>query len=329
MSSEVKPRLRGTDINKKLKMKINARRPQIASNVAPLNPWYIAGFTDGEGSWGVTISKNLRETGYTVLPKFTIGLHACDIALLERIAAQFGVGGIYVGSNNLVRWQVSSVRDLVNVIIPFFEKYPLVSQKRADFELFKQIVELINNKEHLTPAGLQKIVNLKASLNLGNSGELKALFPNTIPVARPLVKFTGIPNPHWLSGFTDADGCFYVSTYASPKSKLGMAVQLVFVVTQHVRDQKLLEGLIDYIGCGRYSKRKEAGDFKVLSIADINKKIIPFFSEYQLQGVKSHNLADFRSVARFQIMEAKGHLTTEGLEQIQAIKMGMNKGRVS
>lgn len=82
------------------------------------------------------------------------------------------------------------------MIIPFFEKYPLVSQKRADFELFKQIVELINNKEHLTPAGLQKIVNLKASLNLGNSGELKALFPNTIPVARPLVKFTGIPNPH-------------------------------------------------------------------------------------------------------------------------------------
>jgi LAGLIDADG endonuclease len=106
-----------------------------------------------------------------------------------------------------------------------------------------------------------------------------------------------------------------------------MAVQLVFVVTQHVRDQKLLEGLIDYIGCGRYSKRKEAGDFKVLSIADINKKIIPFFSEYQLQGVKSQNFADFRSVA--QIMEAKGHLTTEGLEQIQAIKMGMNKGRVS
>lgn len=213
------------------------------------------------------------------------------------------------------------------MIIPFFEKYPLVSQKRADFELFKQIVELINNKEHQTLAGIQKIVNLKASLNLGNSGELKALFPETIPVARPLVEFTRVPNPHWLSGFTDADGCFFVSTYASPKSKLDMAVQLVFVVTQHVRDQKLLEGLVDYLGCGRYSKRKEAGDFKVLSIGDINKKIIPFFSEYQLQGVKSQNFADFRSVA--QIMEVKGHLTTEGLEQIQAIKMGMNKGRVS
>jgi hypothetical protein len=33
-----------------------------------------------------------------------------------------------------------------------------------------------------------------------------------------------------------------------------------------------MEGLIEYLGCGKYSKRKDAGDFKVLSIADINKK---------------------------------------------------------
>jgi len=40
-----------------------------------------------------------------------------------------------------------------------------------------------------------------------------------------------------------------------------------------------MEGLIEYLGCGKYSKRKDAGDFKVLSIADINKKIVPFFTE--------------------------------------------------
>lgn len=106
-----------------------------------------------------------------------------------------------------------------------------------------------------------------------------------------------------------------------------MAVQLAYVVTQHSRDRELLEGLVGYLGCGRYSKRKEAGDFKVLSIADINEKIVPFFSEYQLQGIKSLNFADFRSVA--QIMGNKGHLTKEGLELIQEIKMGMNKGRPS
>lgn len=226
-------------------MKINARRPQLqTSKSAPLNPWFIVGFTDGEGSWGISIIKDsTRKLGFNIIARFTIGLHANDIALLERIAAQFGVGYIHIGSDNLVRWQVSSIKELVNVIIPFFEKYPLISKKRADFELFKRIVEIINNKEHLTPTGLQEIVNLKASLNTGNLGELKVLFPDTIPVIKPSVEFTGIPDPHWLSGFTDADGCFYISVYDSPNSKLGRAVQLVYILTQHSRDQGLLKGL--------------------------------------------------------------------------------------
>jgi len=84
----------------------------------------------------------------------------------------------------------------VGVIIPFFNKYPLLTQKRVDFEIFKQIIELINNKEHMTLIGLQKIVNLKASLNTGNSDELKTAFPDTIPVVRPLEKFKGIPDPN-------------------------------------------------------------------------------------------------------------------------------------
>jgi len=311
-------------------MKINAQRPLLekTSNAVPLNPWFITGFTDGEGSWGLSISQDpTRKMGFNISPKFTIGLHNKDIDLLQRIVAQFGVGKIYVGSNNLIRWQVSSIEDLTKVIIPFFNKYPLISKKRGDFEIFKQIVELINNKEHMTPIGLQKIINLKASLNLGNNQNLKSLFPDTKPVARPEVKYTGIPDPNWLCGFTEADGCFYVSIYDSPKSKLGKAIQLVYIVTQHTRDEELLKGLINYLGCGKYSKRKEAGDFKVVSIADINNKIVPFFSTYPLQGVKSLNFTDFKQVSL--LMGEKSHLTEEGLEEIQKIKNGMNTGRSS
>jgi hypothetical protein len=82
------------------------------------------------------------------------------------------------------------------VVIPFYDKYPLQSQKRADFELFKLIIELIKNQEHMTQEGMQKIIDIKASLNTGNSDELKAIFPNTKPVTRPVVKYTGIPDPH-------------------------------------------------------------------------------------------------------------------------------------
>jgi hypothetical protein len=48
----------------------------------------------------------------------------------------------------------------------------------------------------LTPDGLEKVVALKANLNWGLSDELKAAFPNTVPVNRPLVENQVIPDPN-------------------------------------------------------------------------------------------------------------------------------------
>jgi len=86
-------------------MKINARRPLTQTSIlAPINPWFITGFTDGEGSWGLSISKDSsRKVGFSVIPKFTIGLHAKDIDLLERIADQLGVGRISIGGSSIRR----------------------------------------------------------------------------------------------------------------------------------------------------------------------------------------------------------------------------------
>ena len=57
------------------------------------------------------------------------------------------------------------LRELTNVIIPHFDKYPLITQKRADFELFKTAFEIINHQEHLRIEGLRKLVAIKTSLN--------------------------------------------------------------------------------------------------------------------------------------------------------------------
>lgn len=95
-----------------------------------------------------------------------------------------GVGSIIIGEDT-VRYTVYS-KDLA-VIIDHFDNYPLITQKRADFELFKLAVELINKKEHLTMEGLNKIVSIKASLNKGLNEELQTAFPNVIPASRPIV----------------------------------------------------------------------------------------------------------------------------------------------
>lgn len=71
---------------------------------------------------------------------------------------------------------------MTNIIIPHFEKYPLISQKQSDYIIFKNIIELINKDEHLTKDGLIKIINLKASLNWGLSDTLKISFLNSTKI---------------------------------------------------------------------------------------------------------------------------------------------------
>lgn len=78
-----------------------------------------------------------------------------------------GVGNIANQGKDGILYQVTSLQDLTNVIIPHFDKYPLITQKKADFELFKRVVDIMNRKGHLSSEGLQEIVNIRASLNLG------------------------------------------------------------------------------------------------------------------------------------------------------------------
>jgi hypothetical protein len=98
----------------------------------------------------------------------------------------------------------------LRVIIDHFDKYPLITQKQVNFKLFKQVVEMLSRKEHLTIEGIHKLIAIKASINLGLSEELKAAFPDTIPVMRPIVEDQEIKDSNWLSGFTSDEGCFLI-----------------------------------------------------------------------------------------------------------------------
>ncbi len=103
-----------------------------------------------------------------------IHIHKKEKALLELIQSYLGGGRIYDQADE-IQLRVSSIKEL-KTIINHFEKYPLISQKWADYILFKQIVNLMVNKEHLTHEGLRKIVAIRALMNLGLSEKLKEAF---------------------------------------------------------------------------------------------------------------------------------------------------------
>lgn len=127
----------------------------------------------------------------------SIKLHSRDEELLNLIQSYFGCGNLYKEGKDSLVFKIVNIKQIINNVIPHFVKFPLQTQKKADFELFKLIVENMYRKEHLLPHGLQEIVNLRASLNLGASYNLKAIFYNITPVPRPLVESlrTELPDP--------------------------------------------------------------------------------------------------------------------------------------
>lgn len=230
---------------------------------------------------------------------FGIGLHKKDRAIFELIQQYFnGIGNINKHGKDYVQYYVSSLKDLA-VIIEHFDKYPLLTQKRADFELFKKALELISRKEHLTEEGLTKILSIRASVNNGLSDDLKIAFPSIISVKRPQVELPTYINPYWLAGFISGEGCFSVIYSQSSGYKFGSQVALRFRVTQHSQDAELMKSLVKHFSCGGYYSRpnRNLGDFIVCTFSDISNQIIPLFQEYPIMGVKSLDFADFCKVA--------------------------------
>lgn len=293
-----------------------------------LSPNWISGFSDAESSFSLRIAKNSsRKSGWRVSPIFAIELDRRDTVLLKRIQEFFGIGIISTRKNGKVTFYVQSFSDITHVIIPHFIKYPLLTKKRADFILFSKAVQLLNDKVQSTAEGLQKIINIRASMNKGLPELLKKAFPNTVAVLRPEFNISSIYNPNWLVGFVDGEGCFYVGVKKT-SSKLGHQVILVFSLSQHSRDEILFKRILNYLGYGVIEKVKTRPDsvaFVVYKYSDICEKLIPFFQEYPLQSVKSLNFRDFCEIAS--LMANKVHLTKQGIEKISRIKFQMNTGR--
>jgi sRNA-binding regulator protein Hfq len=73
-------------------------------------------------------------------------------------------GKIYKHGVDSIQYRVSSLKNL-QIIIDHFDNYPLITQKRADYLLFKQAITIIKNKEHSSIEGLLRLVGIKATLN--------------------------------------------------------------------------------------------------------------------------------------------------------------------
>jgi hypothetical protein len=86
-----------------------------------------------------------------------------------------------------------------------------------------------------------------------------------------------------------------------------------------------MRSLIEYLDCGSIYKTRDLINYQVTKIADIDEKIIPFFTKFPILGVKAKDFLDFCRVVV--LMKDDKLSKSDKLEQISRIKSGMNKGR--
>lgn len=131
-------------------------------------------------------------------------------------------------------------------------------------------------------------------------------------------------NPHYIVGFVDGEGCFCISL--NKNGDRIPEVRLIFEIELREDDEPILREIQKTLNCGniyrleyeRYQRWQPHVKLKVSNFTDISTKIIPFFRRYPLQAKKRLQFEKFCRTA--ELIKSKQHLTTEGIEQIRALK---------
>lgn len=183
----------------------------------------------------------------------------------------------------MLEFSVGNRADILRTIIPFFDANPPRTQHR-----------------YLQYQSMRNFLGIKTSLSSLNK---------TV-------------DTDWLSGFIDAEGCFYVGVCPHPNTRTGIAV--LPKASAGFEDRETLEEISLILGCGRIRKRKDGFSmFEVSALADCIKvtRILP-----PLRTTKSDDLLYFTKI--LDIMSNKGHLTENGLFSIRELKAKMNKNEL-
>ena len=137
-----------------------------------LSPWYIVGFTDGEGCFAILINKHkTKKLRVDANLCFEIELRADDRSVLELIQKRLNCGRIVqlnyerYGWKPHVKFVVRKQSDILFKVIPFFRQFPLQGKKGKDFKLFCQAGEIFKKKQHLTKEGIDQLRKIREFMN--------------------------------------------------------------------------------------------------------------------------------------------------------------------
>ena len=160
---------------------VPVERPIIdATKAFPIDPYWLAGFASGDGTFAIKLRVNDFFAGGRVELVFALTQHSRDLPLMkyfvEYLALQQQVaGGCRAGCGkcytfkNHAEYICRNFSEIQEKILPFFIKYPIIGVKAQDFSDWEKALKIINSKAHLTKPGFEQIKLIKAGMNKGRN----------------------------------------------------------------------------------------------------------------------------------------------------------------
>jgi LAGLIDADG endonuclease len=131
---------------------------------------YIAGYVDGEGSFSISVQRSRTcRVGLQLVPEFHVSQNGDRAEVLGLIRERLGCGYIKPNSkrDRALVYVVRERRALLDSVIPFFERVPLMSSKRVEFVKFASVVRAMASGRHRSRAGFGELLEIALSMNGG------------------------------------------------------------------------------------------------------------------------------------------------------------------
>lgn len=133
-----------------------------------LDPKWVTGFTDGEGCFAIVIYSREHKKTPAVQFSFSIGLSERDLNIIKKIKDFFGGGFYSVRKNKGNRdayYACNGPNIIKEKIISHFEKYPLQTEKKKSYELWKKAIGIWQSPEFSKKEKLLKLVKIREKMN--------------------------------------------------------------------------------------------------------------------------------------------------------------------
>lgn len=204
-----------------------------------LNADFVTGLTEAEGSFSITKHKETKaQDKVNIGLRFKLTMLSNEIDLLQGVKLFFfNCGFITANKDGSVYFLVRDIKSLNDIIIPHFVNYPLRGTKYLDFINFKDAINLINNKDHLTIVGIDKLIKISTGMNSFIIHDKSCSPSHTI---KSNINYIPI-NGHFVNGFIAGDGCLSLSITDTNFARMSLQI------SQHKNNKLLLLSIANHI----------------------------------------------------------------------------------